>query len=138
MLRVAVVGLALVLLASLPGVIAWVIVNADEAADRAGQTVARLRPHVPAHPPVEHTAALLRQLSAQLAETPLSQATRRGRLIDRYDAVLREACATLDIPQYLSRLTGSDADAERLRLEGMLEAQGLVVRGPATDHDSRA
>ena len=136
-IRLGVVGLALLALASLPAAIAWAVVNADSASDRAGDTMARLRPGSPAHRPVEETAALLRSLSAQLAATPQSEAVRRGRLVDRYDAVLREACATLRVPQYLDRLTGSDADAERLRVEGALEAAGLVVRGPATGYDTR-
>lgn len=129
-MRIGVISVALVSLASLPCLIAWVIVNADDAADRAGKTVAKLRPHVPAHPPIENTAARLRDLSAELADTPSDAALRRAELTDRYDLALRQACATMDIPQYLTRLSGGDADVERLRLEGELEAAGLVLRGP--------
>ncbi|MGH8875987.1 MAG: hypothetical protein ACRD0P_01370 [Stackebrandtia sp.] len=127
--RVGVISVALVSLASLPCLIAWVIVNADDAADRANKTVAKLRHHSPAHRPIEDTAARLRVLAAELAAIPRDAAARRAELTDRYDAVLREACATMDIPQYLSRLTGDDADVERLRVEGELEAAGLVLRG---------
>ncbi|ADD45478.1 hypothetical protein [Stackebrandtia nassauensis] len=129
--RIGVISVALVSLASLPCLIAWVIVNADDAADRAGKTVARLRPHTPAHPPIEDTAARLRELAAELTDTPRDALLRRAELTDRYDLTLRQACATMDIPQYLTRLTGDDADVERLRLEGELEAVGLVLRGPA-------
>lgn len=129
--RIGVISVALVSLASLPCLIAWVIVNADDATERAGKTVAKLRPHSPAHPPIEDTAARLRELAAALADTSADAVLRRAELTDRYDLALRQACATMDVPQYLTRLSGADADMERLRLEGELEAAGLVLRGPA-------
>lgn len=135
-MRVVVVCLALVALAALPGLIAWAVVNADDAADRAAGTLSRLRTGTATHRPVEETTALLRSVSAQLVVTPPQAVTRRGELLDRYDALLREACAVVDVPQHLSRLTGMDAAIERLRLEGELERAGLVVRDP-TDHDAR-
>lgn len=129
-MRIGVISVALVSLASLPCLIAWVIINADDTAERANKTVAKLRPHTPAHPPIQDTAATLRELAAALADTPTDALLRRAELTDRYDLALRQACATMDIPQYLTRLNGDDADVERLRLEGELEAAGLVLRGP--------
>ncbi|MGH8794673.1 MAG: hypothetical protein ACRDXX_18755 [Stackebrandtia sp.] len=127
-LRFAVVGIALVTLASLPCLIAWVIVNADAAVDRVGRTAARLRPHVPARPPVEEIAARLRTLAARLEATPLHAAQRRADLLDAYDATLRQACAAVEVPQYLSQLNGDDLHLERVRVEGSLEQAGLRLR----------
>jgi hypothetical protein len=133
--RFTIVGVALVSLASLPCLIAWMIVNADEAADRANHTVARLRPGHPANPPLEETAERLRALAAEITDTPLTAVQRRGELTDRYDLLLRQACATVGVAQYLNQVSGTDADMERLRVEGELEAAGIVVRGPHhTDH----
>lgn len=136
-MRLSVVCLALVTLASLPCVIAWVIVNTDQAADRAGNTVAKLRNGTPTNRPIEHTAALLRSLSGQLAVLPIDSASRRATVLERYDAVLRQACTTLEVPQYLNQLTGLDAAAERLRIEGVLEERGLILRGAAPGHDTQ-
>lgn len=134
--RAGVVLVALVALASLPCLIAWVIVNVDEAHDRAEQTVARLRPGSAVRPPIEETAARLRALAERLRDTPHSEATRRGELLDEYDLALRRACATVGVSQYLTQLSGEDLDVERLRVEGSLEAAGVVLRGPGAGHDT--
>ncbi|CAM3227447.1 hypothetical protein [Stackebrandtia soli] len=135
-LRALAVVIALVALASLPCLIAWMVVNADEAHDRAEQTVARLRPGTPAHRPIEQTAAALRRIADELVRTPPGAAERRGILIDEYDLALRRACATLGVEQYLTQLTGTDLDLERIRVEGELEAAGMILRGPNAGHDT--
>lgn len=124
--RAVLVGVTLVLLASLPCVIAWVIVNADTAADRAGRTVARLRPG--GSPSVEKLAVRMRSISAELEELPSRAAEQRAELIEHYDVLLRRACFTLCIEHYLDRLNGSDLVIERLRVEGELEAAGVKLR----------
>ncbi|GAA4914711.1 hypothetical protein LX16_5152 [Stackebrandtia albiflava] len=132
----AAVAAALVTLASLPCLIAWLIVSGDDARERANQAVARLRPTAPTVPPVEHTAAQLRALSARLADTPLTEATRRADLTDRYDVALRRACAALDVPHRLGRLSGMDLELERLRVTEELHRAGLVV-GTRRDEQPR-
>lgn len=135
--RVFVVLTALLALAGLPCIIAWIVLHVDEASDHAGEAMAKLRPGSPSHPPVAATAATLRRVSRALGALPESAATRRGELTDEYDAALRQACATLGIPHRLTGLSGMDLVAERLRVEGTLEQRGLVLRDHADRPDTK-
>lgn len=136
-LRALVVVLALVTLASLPCVIAWLVVNADEMTERAKDArrrLPRIRPAVPM--PIEETAAELRRLAAQLTLSTGSQA-RRAILRDQYDTALRSACQALSIQEHLAELDGIDLDIERVRVTGELQRAGLHIDASERERDAQ-
>jgi hypothetical protein len=89
----------------------------------------RREPFVPAGRPLEHVAADLRRLGAQLAHVPAGapMARRRG-LQAAYDDVLAEAARLLEVPHALDAVPlGRPRDVERLRLQAALADAGLAV-----------
>jgi len=131
-------GIALlVLMGAMPLVLIELLVNAGKltfwASDRLREMHARRHPQPPGRP-VQKIAADLRRLSTLARDpAPISAARRLG--VQRaYDDTLAEACRALGLEQRLAELDGLDRDLERLRLEGALEASGLVLRGPHPRH----
>ena len=79
-------------------------------------------------PPIEQVALDLRRLN-RLRES----VARRSRVwfvavSEAYDDGLRIACAQLGVDEYLGELSGVDLEVERVRVEGELQAAGLVLR----------
>jgi hypothetical protein len=88
------------------------------------------RPPVrPTNPPIEHVGRTARRLRAELhALEPDTPMARRLGLSLAYDDILAVACHSLDVPDTLTELEpGIDRDAERLRLEHVLEAAGMPL-----------
>jgi len=139
-LRALTVLVALVVLASLPCLIAWLIVGLDEMAYRAARlrraTRRRRTPkgEDPLGPPIEQIAADLRRLAGTLASSASSWSALRYEATQHaYDQLLRAACRALVIEEHIDELSGVDREIERVRVEGELQAAGLVVR-PSTRH----
>jgi len=147
-LRGLTVFAALVALAGLPCLIAWLVVSADEFAERAEDVRSRARheldrvqnngiarrvrrvrrDHIgePVREPIEHIAADLRRLSTELYGEEPGSPVRRESLLRAYDERLRAACRALAVPERLAELVGFDRELERLRIEGELAAAGLI------------
>ena len=90
----------------------------------------RRRPPVPDKPPIERLAADLRRVDKAIRELPdgASIVRRRGTQ-QAYDALLRQACDALRVPDELDSLPdGLDRDLERARVEVELQRAGLVIR----------
>lgn len=87
-------------------------------------------PTAPSGQPIEALAADLRRLrAATLAVQPGSSHVRRSATVAAYDDVLVQACLALDLPDTLTALApGTDREAERLRVEALLEVAGLRLR----------
>lgn len=93
----------------------------------------RRRPPVqPTGPPWAVLAADVRRLHVAYRQHPAGQSmTRRRGLEQAYDDALLDACHALGVPDTLSALpSGTDRDAERLRVEYLLEQQGLPLNQP--------
>jgi hypothetical protein len=135
---------ALVALASLPCLIALVVVGLDEMTYRTGGVVDRLRTlKIPGQAQfdwftpeeadsIERIAADLRHLDQSRTvlegmDDPGSQ-VRREALRQAYETRLQDACRSLGVAEHLDGLTGLDREIERLRIEVLLEAEGLVLR----------
>ncbi|MEV0645103.1 hypothetical protein AB0I28_07555 [Phytomonospora sp. NPDC050363] len=124
--RALVVVLALVTLASLPCVIAWLVVNADEMTERAEAAKRKLPKMRPTpQPPIEETAAELRRLSTALARA--GAGARSTGLREARDRALRQASAALGIDEHLDGLEGIDLEIERVRVTGALQLAGLHI-----------
>jgi hypothetical protein len=50
-----------------------------------------------------------------------------------YDEKLRLACAALEVEEHLAELVGVDLEIERVRVEGELQAAGLMLQSIETD-----
>ena len=125
--------LGLVLAALLPVLVVWAMMHLELLGDwtvallRRCRLLRRPREEIPA-PPVEQIAADLRRLAASVRDLPrgTSRARQRGVLM-AYDDVLVAATRALGVPQALDTLPpGFDRDIERARVEGALEAAGLL------------
>lgn len=84
-------------------------------------------------PPIEQIAYDLRRLDLQRRSGPHGEVYRAA-VMTAYDTRLRLACRCLGIREFLHGLDGVELDFERVRVETLLEAAGLVVRheaGPA-------
>lgn len=144
MLRALTIFAALVALASLPCLIALVVVGLDEMTYRTGGMVDRLRTlKIPGQAQfdwfgpdetdsIERIAADLRRLEQSRAvlegmDDPGSE-VRREALRRAYETRLQDACRSLGVAEHLDGLTGLDREIERLRIEVLLEAEGLVLR----------
>jgi hypothetical protein len=89
------------------------------------------QPPLTTQPPLEKVAADLRRIRHDLVTCPpdLPVARRRG-VLQAYDDALADACAALEVPDTLHELPlGPERDAERLRVEYLLEQKGLAL-GP--------
>lgn len=145
-LRALTVFAALVALASLPCLIAIVVVGLDDLTYCTGGMVDRLRtlkipgqPHRDLWPlapqeedSIEQIAADLRDLSAALEalrglKDPGSE-VRREALRRAYETRLQDACRSLDVAEHLDDLVGLDREIEKVRIEGLLVQEGLVLR----------
>ncbi|MQA26586.1 MAG: hypothetical protein GEU94_14225 [Micromonosporaceae bacterium] len=140
---------ALVALASLPCLIAMLVVGMDDLSHRTGGVVDRLRSlKIPGQAPgewwplapdeedsIEQIAADLRDLSQALRGDPRllgptgpERAVRHAAILAAYETRLQDACRALNVAEHLDDLTGVDREIERVRIEGVLQAQGLVLR----------
>jgi hypothetical protein len=82
----------------------------------------------PSLPPIEHVAADLRRLNRHRLGIAMRSPVWFTAVQRAYDDRLGVACAELRVEQHLTELTGVDLDLERVRVEGRLEAAGLVWR----------
>jgi len=80
-----------------------------------------------ADPPIERVAADLRRLGRQRIEIGNRSPVWHLALQRAYDDRIRIACRALRVDHHLNELTGMDLDIERLRVEGELQAAGLVM-----------
>lgn len=86
--------------------------------------LASLRP-----PPIEQIAFDLRRLDRQRRVGPgMKSEVYLTAVMTAYDTRLCLACQCLGITEYLEKLEGVELDLERVRVEGLLEAAGLVLR----------
>ena len=145
-LRALTIFAALVALASLPCLIAIVVVGLDDLTYRTGGMVDRLRTlKVPGQPhrdlwplapqeedSIEQIASDLRGLSRALEAlqglTDPGSEVRREALRRAYETRLQDACRSLDVEEHLDDLAGLDREIEKLRIEGVLVSEGLVLR----------
>lgn len=99
------------------------------AARRARERVAGSRAPLPQGQPLAELACDVRRLHTAYRHHPAGQPMARRRGIERaYDDALLDACRALGVPDTLSGLPpGTERDAERLRVEYLLEEQGLVL-----------
>jgi hypothetical protein len=90
-------------------------------------------PPAPVGPPIETLASDLRRLrAAARSAQPGTSVVRRNATLAAYDDALADACVALGLPDTLTGLPpGTDREAERLRVEALLEASGLrFTSGP--------
>lgn len=120
------------------GTLAWtpVVLHRHRASlGRALRSLARWvdvrrRGPEPSGRPIELVAEDVRRLGARFRHPPpgLRFAKYEG-LRRAYDQVLAEACGALGLAQLLGVLPpGEELDAERVRVEGLLDAAGLRTR----------
>ncbi len=83
----------------------------------------------PVWPPIEKIAADLRRLRRQRTGIALRSPVWFAAIEKAYDDRLRLACERLNIAEHLAELSGFDREIERVRLEGALEAAGLILHG---------
>lgn len=88
----------------------------------------------PSCPPIEQVAADLRRLSRQRLGIATRSPVWFTAVQRAYDDRLHVACAQLGIEEHLAELSGLDLDVERVRVEGLLEAAGLVLRDSSAQH----
>ncbi len=88
--------------------------------------------------PIERLGADLRRLRGLIQTSDHCSASHQAALRQAYDTVLIEICAMLQVGHELDRPTaGFDRDIERLRVEAMLEARGIVIsRGRRHDQNA--
>ncbi len=89
-------------------------------------------PTEPVGPPIEEIDADLARLrAATLSAPPGTSHVRRVATLAAYDEALAQACQALGLPDTLSELPlGTDREAERLRVEALLEEAGLRFTPP--------
>jgi hypothetical protein len=96
-----------------------------------GDDQAWVAPHGPA---IEQIAADLRRLHRQRSAGPTTESLAWLLAVRRaYDDRLCLACTCLGVTEHLNELDGLDREIERVRVEGELQAAGLVLR-TAADH----
>lgn len=88
--------------------------------------------------PIERLAFDLRRLRLLIQHSAHGSATQQSALRQAYDGVLIDTCAMLGVPHELDRATvGLERDIERVRVEAMLEARGIVLgRGQWRDQNA--
>jgi hypothetical protein len=93
------------------------------------QSIAESQQRVPT---IEQIAAELRRLDRQRRGGPTRESEAWSAAVVRaYDKWLVVACRCLEVPEQLGALDGDDRDIERVRVEGALQASGLVLRSAA-------
>lgn len=90
-------------------------------------------PPLPLAPPIDQLARDLRRLRlARTQHSPGESMVRRQAATAAYDEALAQALTALGLPDSLSALrAGTERDAERLRVEWLLEQEGLDLGPPA-------
>jgi hypothetical protein len=82
-------------------------------------------------PGIEQITAELRRLDRQRRRGPTTESTLwLAAVLFAYDEWLRLACRSLGVVEHLQPLEGLDREAERLRLEMELQANGVPLRPP--------
>lgn len=117
----------------LAGVLGGVLYSSDLARAYKRARERRLPPApAPSGAPFAALAADVRRLHVAYHQHPSGQSmTRRRGLEQAYDDALIDACRALGIPDTLSTLrAGTDRDAERMRVEYLLEQHGLTLTHP--------
>ena len=98
---------------------------------RTGRSAHLLHPEPPRPlgPPIDALARDLRRLrAATLVQRQDRSNVQRTATLAAYDDALIEACAALEIPDTLGDLPhGTEREAERLRIEWLLEQRGLYL-----------
>ncbi|MFK3981462.1 hypothetical protein ACI2K4_13925 [Micromonospora sp. NPDC050397] len=81
----------------------------------------------PGGPAIEQVAADLRRLGGQRLDLPHQSRSRHGDVLRAYDERLRIASRYLGVAEHLADLDGLDREIERVRVEGELQAAGLIL-----------
>jgi hypothetical protein len=101
----------------------------------------RLEPELeqgePTSPPIQQVATDLRRLSRQRLGIATRSPVWFTAVQRAYDDRLGVACRQLGIEEHLAEVTGIDLDLERVRVEGLLEAAGLVFRDDGAQSGNR-
>ncbi|MEQ4301624.1 hypothetical protein ABNF97_09560 [Plantactinospora sp. B6F1] len=84
----------------------------------------------PGHPAIERIAADLRRLGDQRLGLAGRSRLWQDAVLEAYDDRLRLASRCLGVPEHLADLDGMDLEIERVRVEGELQAAGLVLPSP--------
>jgi hypothetical protein len=87
-------------------------------------------------PSIEQVAADLRRLGRLRRSVATTSPVWHSAVLGAYDDRLRLACRYLDVPEHLERLGGMDLEIERVRVEGALAANGLVLTGTRRGQDA--
>ena len=78
-------------------------------------------------PTIEQIAADLRRLGRLRLSVATTSPVWHAAILRAYDDRLRLACRYLGVGEHLDRLGGMDLEIERVRVEGALAANGLVL-----------
>jgi hypothetical protein len=92
-------------------------------------------PVEPADPPIERVAADLRRLGRQRLDIATRSPVWYSAVQRAYDDRLRIASRELGVEHHLDDVSGIDLEIERVRVEGSLQAAGMVV--PLSDAEWR-
>jgi hypothetical protein len=130
---------AIAVLATLPGLLLYVVLHPGSIGGWAGDFWERHHRRVPdaSGPPVEKLAVELRRLSRVLIDTGPVSSVRRFGVEQVYDETLGKACQALGVEHHLDEVRLADREFERLRVEAALQEAGLVLRGPAAGYRPR-
>ena len=88
-------------------------------------------------PAIERIAADLRRLGGQRLSVATRSRVWHSAVQQAYDDQLRLASRCLGIAEHLGDLDGVDLEIERVRVEGELQAAGLMVPAVAVDRGQR-
>ncbi|GIG90828.1 hypothetical protein [Plantactinospora endophytica] len=82
------------------------------------------------HPAIERIAADLRRLGDQRLSVAGRSRMWQDAVLEAYDDRLRLASRCLGVAEHLGDLDGVDLEIERVRVEGELQAAGLILPSP--------
>ncbi|MEO3923968.1 hypothetical protein ABGB07_08920 [Micromonosporaceae bacterium B7E4] len=82
------------------------------------------------HPAIERIAADLRRLGDQRLSIAGRSRLWQDAVLEAYDDRLRLASRCLGVAEHLGDLDGVDLEIERVRVEGELQAAGLILPSP--------
>lgn len=82
------------------------------------------------HPAIERIAADLRRLGDQRLSVTGRSRVWQNAVREAYDDRLRLASRCLGVAEHLNDLDGVDLEIERVRVEGELQAAGLILASP--------
>ncbi|HEX5542947.1 MAG TPA: hypothetical protein VFX60_15530 [Micromonospora sp.] len=83
-------------------------------------------------PAIEQLAADLRRLGQQRLVVADQPRARQDSVMEAYDGLLRQASRCLGVIEHLDDVEGVDLEIERIRVEGELQAAGLILNAAAT------